>query len=107
MVKTRAMKFGKILGTLLVLNLAMVVYLVIIVTRGPMDLSSFQASGDAAVLPGKTGVAPVDAAVVYVTNQFHWSQLESEDYRSYIETYRLVYRSHGRQYHGGCRRWTI
>jgi hypothetical protein len=82
------MKFGKVLGTLLALNLALVSYLVWVITRGSSGPDGRPASLRA---PSGSNAIPVTNFVpVLVTNQFRWSQLESEDYQTYINNLRAI-----------------
>jgi hypothetical protein len=83
------MKFEKTMGWLLVLNLAMVVYLVFLIVREPPAPGSTAGRNT----PGSPAPEPVrvtNYVEVPFTNAFHWSQLESENYRVYIENLQAI-----------------
>ena len=86
------MKFGRVIGSLMFLNLAAVVYLVVVITRGqPSDQPApDMMEGRARQLSDSSIVNVTNYVRVPVTNQFHWSQLESEEYREYIANLRAI-----------------
>ena len=87
------MNWGKIIALLLALNAALLVYL--LATRPAPSSSPAPAYGSSApaVSPPAVSSRPVQPAAtttLTVTNDFNWRQLESEDYRSYIERLRDI-----------------
>lgn len=85
------MKFGRFIGSLLVLNLAMVVYLVVVITGGmPAPTRSSKSDTELGSAPPPRIEYVTNYVSVPVTNAFHWSQLESEDYPAYIENLRAI-----------------
>lgn len=81
-------KFGKIIGGLLLLNLGLVGYLVLIIVRPP---NGQDASPEIATPPpAVTTVYVTNFVALPWTNAFHWGELESQDYRAYIQNLRQV-----------------
>jgi hypothetical protein len=84
------MKWSKSAGVLLALNLALlagIAYLIVQLRRPLAPASEAAAvSPTAAPLPA----VPVQTPPPAQTNRFHWAQLESEDYRTYIARLRSI-----------------
>jgi hypothetical protein len=87
------MNWGKVIAGLLACNAAMLVYLLVMrPARAPIPSSSepvlvqqsSRTSSPATIAPR------ADPLTVTVTNDFNWRQLESEDYRGYIQRLRSV-----------------
>ncbi len=58
-------------------------------TSAKVDLRNHPKLAKAKNAPKPQVAAPVEK-IVYVTNQFHWSQVESSDYRAYIANLRAI-----------------
>ena len=82
------MKLPAAIAILLVANLGLLIYLIQLRFRPAMPMALHAGVG-AQTTPGKQARTVVPEATT-VTNKFRWEQLESEDYRAYIERLREI-----------------
>lgn len=88
----RVVKSPKFILLLSLLNLGVVAGILVYVFRpAPTTTGTSEPTDSKTVAsPAQELVAHAVEKIVVVTNQFHWAQLESEDYKTYIVRLRLI-----------------
>ena len=88
----RVVKSSKFILLLSLLNLGVVAGILVYVFRAapPLPETSEPAGSMTLVPPPPELTAQAVEKVVVVTNQFHWAQIESEDYKTYIARLRSI-----------------
>lgn len=87
------LKSPKVIASLLLLNLAVFAGILLYVFRAQIASpipETERATNSVASTRPHPPAAPPEASVVVVTNQVQWSQLESEDYKTYIARLRAI-----------------
>jgi len=83
-------KFNAVLLTVNLLTLGLVGYFIYTRTAPPFLASLPTETADLQPEPAVTKDVVKETVMVTVTNEFQWEQLESEDYKSYIERLRSI-----------------
>ena len=88
----RVVKSPKFILLLSLLNLGVVLGILVYVFRpSPTTMGTSEAVDSVTVAaPAQELVAHAAEKIVVVTNQFHWAQIESEDYKTYIARLRSI-----------------
>ena len=88
----RVVKSPKFILLLSLLNLGVVAGILVYVFRpSPTTMGTSEAVDSLTVAaPAQELVAHAGEKIVVVTNQFHWAQIESEDYKTYIARLRSI-----------------
>ena len=86
------LKSPKIIALLLLLNLGVFAGIFVYVFRAQILSPIYREQATPAIAASVSRVAPaaVSEKVVVVTNQLHWAQLESEDYKTYVARLRSI-----------------